>query len=85
VKGRKNAGLFVSCEQNGGHNKRQKTANNKTSVIVAKFKYLGTKVTFQNRIYEKCMNKLNSSNACYWLELGCFVLLFFYKYTGFVI
>jgi hypothetical protein len=39
--------------------------HNKSSVNVAKFKYIGTGITNQNLIQIEIKSRLNSGNACY--------------------
>jgi hypothetical protein len=56
--------MLVSRCQKAGHRQSIKIAN-RSSESVAKFNYLGTTLTDQNRIHEEIKSRLNSGNACY--------------------
>jgi hypothetical protein len=56
----------VSRDQNAGQNRDIKMGN-RSFENVSQFKYLGTTVTNQNLIQEKCKRSFNSGNACYHL------------------
>jgi hypothetical protein len=53
----------MSRYPNSGHNQNIRVAN-ESFEIVAKFKYLGTKLTNQNDIHDEIKSRLNSRNAC---------------------
>jgi hypothetical protein len=50
--------MCMTCEHNAGQNHNIKAAN-KSSVRVAKFKYLGTTLTNQSSMHKDIMNRLN--------------------------
>jgi hypothetical protein len=56
--------MLLPCHQNSGQNHDIKTANEPFE-NVAKFKYLGMTVTYQNLIQEEIKRRLNLGNACY--------------------
>jgi hypothetical protein len=57
--------MIISRHPNSGQNQNIRTAN-ESFENVAKFKYLGTKLTNQNDIHDEIKNRLNSRNACYY-------------------
>jgi hypothetical protein len=56
--------MLMCHEQNAGQSHNKKIGN-KSTEIVAKFKYLGTALTNQNCIDEEIKCRLNPGNACY--------------------
>jgi hypothetical protein len=56
--------VLMSSYQKAGQRQSTKTAN-RTFESVAKFKYLGTTLTYQKCIHEEIKSRLNSGNACY--------------------
>jgi hypothetical protein len=56
--------MSLSCHQNAGQNYDIKIGN-RWFENVAQFKYLGTKITYENVIQEEIKRRLNSGNACY--------------------
>jgi hypothetical protein len=56
--------MIMSSRQNSGQNQNIITAN-ESFENVAKFKYLGTKLTNQNDIRDEIMSRVISWNACY--------------------
>jgi hypothetical protein len=58
--------VLVSRCQKAGQRHGIKIAN-RLFEAVAKFKYLGTTLTYQNCIHEEIKSRLNSGNACYHL------------------
>jgi hypothetical protein len=56
--------MTMSCRQNSGQNQNIRVAN-ESFENVAKFKYVGMKLTNQNDIHDKIRSRLNSGNACY--------------------
>jgi hypothetical protein len=61
-----NAGktMLMSCHQNAAQNYNMKTAI-RSFENLAKFKYLGTTVKNQNRIYKEIKKRLNLGTVCY--------------------
>jgi hypothetical protein len=59
-----NPEMLVSRCQKAGQRQSIKIGN-RSFESVAKFKYLGTTLTDQNRIHEEIKSRLNSGNACY--------------------
>jgi glycerol-3-phosphate O-acyltransferase len=57
--------MLVSRCQKAGQRQSIKIGN-RSSESVAKFKYLGSKLTDQNCIHEEIKIRLNSGNACYY-------------------
>jgi hypothetical protein len=57
--------MNISRHPNSGQNKNIRRAN-ELFENVAKFKYLGTKLTNQNDIHDEIKSRLNSGNACYY-------------------
>jgi hypothetical protein len=57
--------MIMSCHPNSGQNQNIRTAN-ESFENVAKFKYLGTKLTNQKDIHDEIKSRLNSKNACYY-------------------
>jgi hypothetical protein len=57
--------MIMSRHPNSGQNQNIRTAN-KSFENVAKFKYLGTTLTYQSDIHDEIKNRLNSRNACYY-------------------
>jgi hypothetical protein len=55
----------MSRRLNSGQNQNIRTAN-ESFESVAKFKYLGTKLTNQNDIHNEMKSRLNSGKACYY-------------------
>jgi hypothetical protein len=55
---------LLSRHQNAGQNHDIKIAN-RSFENVAQFRYLGTRVTNPNSIWEEIMRRLNFGNACY--------------------
>jgi hypothetical protein len=64
--------MIMSRHSNSGQNQNIRIAN-ESFENVAKFKYLGTKLTNQNDIYYEIKSKLNSGNACYYSVQNLFV------------
>jgi hypothetical protein len=62
----------MSRHQNAGQNDNLITAN-KSFENVAKFTWLGTRVTILNCIHEEIQSRLNSGNACYHTDQKIFV------------
>jgi hypothetical protein len=56
--------MFTFCLQNVGQNHILMTAN-KSSVNVARSKYLGMTISSQNNIHEEIKSRLNLGNTCY--------------------
>jgi hypothetical protein len=56
--------ILMSRSQKIGQKHNIKIAN-RSFEDVAKFKYLGTTLTDQNRMHEKINSRLNSGNVCY--------------------
>jgi hypothetical protein len=56
--------MIMSRHPNSGQNQNIRIAN-ESFENVAKFKYLGTTLTYQNGIHNETKNRLNSGNACY--------------------
>jgi hypothetical protein len=56
--------ILVSRCQKAGQRQSVKIGN-RCFGSVAKFKYLGTALTYQNCIHEEIKSRLNSRNACY--------------------
>jgi len=56
--------LFMSWDQNAGWCHSMKNGN-RSPERVAKFKYLGTTLTYQNSIEEEVKSRLKSDKACY--------------------
>jgi hypothetical protein len=56
--------MIMSRHPNSGQNQNIRIAN-ESFENVEKFKYLGTKLTNQNDIYDEIKSRLNSGNACY--------------------
>jgi hypothetical protein len=57
--------MIMSGHLNSGQNQNIRIAD-ESFENVAKFKYLGTTLTYQNDIYDEIKNRLNSGNACYY-------------------
>jgi hypothetical protein len=55
--------LMLRCQKIG--QKRGIKLSTRSSEDVARFKYLGTTLTYQNCMYEEIKSRLNSGNACY--------------------
>jgi hypothetical protein len=68
--------ILMSRSQKIGQKHSIKIAN-RSFEDVAKFKYLGTTLTYQNHMHEEIKSRLNSGNACYHLvqNLLCSCLL----------
>jgi hypothetical protein len=56
--------MIMSHHSNSGQNQNIRIVN-ESFENVAKFKYLGTKLTYQNDIYDEIKSRLISGNACY--------------------
>jgi hypothetical protein len=56
--------MLMACREKTGQDYSMKIANSSFE-DVAKFKYLGTTLTDQNRMHEEINSRLNSGNACY--------------------
>jgi hypothetical protein len=56
--------MLVSLCQKAGQRQSINIAN-RSFEDVAKFKYLGTTLTYENRVHEEIKNRLKSGNACY--------------------
>jgi hypothetical protein len=56
--------MLVSRCQKAGQRQSIKIGN-RSFESVAKFKYLGTSLTDQNRVHEEIKSRLNSGNVCY--------------------
>jgi hypothetical protein len=56
--------MFLSRDQNAGHNHNIKI-DNKYSESVEEFKYLGATLTDRSSIHEEIKSRLKSGNACY--------------------
>jgi hypothetical protein len=74
VNAEKTKRTFMSCNQNTGQNPNRKTGN-RSFANVAKFRYLGTAVTYRKLVHEEIKRRLNLGNACYHL-IQNFCLLF---------
>jgi hypothetical protein len=55
--------MLMSRYQKVGHKHSIKIAN-RSFENVAKFRYLGTRITDQNCMHEEIRNRLNSGNVC---------------------
>jgi hypothetical protein len=55
--------LVLRCQKAG--QKQSIKIGNRSFESLAKFKYLGTTLTYQNCIHEEIKSRLNSGNACY--------------------
>jgi hypothetical protein len=64
VNAEKNKYMLLSSQQNAAENYDIKIAK-RSFENMARFKYLGKKVTNQNFIQEEIKRRLNSGNACY--------------------
>jgi hypothetical protein len=56
--------MIMSCDPNSGQNQNIRIANGSFEKV-AKFKYLGTTLTYQNDIHDEIKSRLNSGNVCY--------------------
>jgi hypothetical protein len=56
--------MIMSRHPNSGQNQNMRIAKDSFE-NVAKFKYLGTRLTDQNDIHDEIKSRLNSGNACY--------------------
>jgi hypothetical protein len=56
--------ILMSCSQKTGQKCSIKIGN-RSFEVVAKFRYLGTKLIDQNHMHEEIKSRLNSGNACY--------------------
>jgi hypothetical protein len=75
LEGSKDIGIEINAEKtkcmimfhypNSEQNQNIRIAN-ESFENVAKFKYLGAKLTNQNDIHDEIKNRLNSGNACYY-------------------
>jgi hypothetical protein len=63
INAKKTKYMIMSCHPNSGQNQNIRIAN-ESFENVAKFKYLGTKLTNQNDIHDEIKSRLNSGNAC---------------------
>jgi hypothetical protein len=57
--------MIMSRHPNSGQHQNIRIAN-ESFEKVAKFKYLGTTLTYQNDIHDEIKSRLNSGNACYY-------------------
>jgi hypothetical protein len=57
--------MIMSRHPNSGQNQNMRIAN-ESFENMAKFKYLGTTLTYKNEIHDEIKSRLNSGNACYY-------------------
>jgi hypothetical protein len=57
--------MIMSRHQNSGQNRNMRIAN-ELFENVAKVKYLGTTLTYQNCVCDEIKSRLNSGNVCYY-------------------
>jgi hypothetical protein len=57
--------MITSCHPNSGQDLNIRI-DNESFENVAKFKYLGTTLTYQNDTHDEIKSRLNSGNACYY-------------------
>jgi hypothetical protein len=62
--------MTMSHHQNSGQNQNIRIAN-EFFENVAKFKYLGAMLTYQNDVHEEIRSKLNSGNAIIQSKIFC--------------
>jgi hypothetical protein len=76
ITGEKTKYMLMSRHPNSGQNQNIRTAN-ELFESVARFKYSGTTLTYQNDIHDEIKTRLNSGNACYYsvqnLLFSCFI------------